>query len=278
MIRWIDVNNIREMEDISLFEDFKEGKRGRSRGKKKRGIRLGDLADQNKTIISKLDYNVNPAVVGIRDDVTKIKNELLPDFTKQVDTNNALVKNITATLNNQTNLASTLPGAQALPVVAAASTETAFTTREGLAEMRDTVTGNKLIHFNNDTNTIYYLKSIQNQNKSLNDNMNYLGGNFSSDNQKFLYQQQHILYWTAVNFWMFYIYMVLAVVYGLILFIYKEGGLGGKIFWYLHVFFYPYLAIYCEIALFLFFMYVYCWVVGQPFTVWRYFTSYPSIV
>jgi hypothetical protein len=30
MIRWMDVNNIREMEDISLFEDFKEGKRGRN--------------------------------------------------------------------------------------------------------------------------------------------------------------------------------------------------------------------------------------------------------
>ena len=269
MIRWIDVNNIREMEDISLFEDFKEGKRGRSRGRR-RGPKCNDNCQKLNTLM------INQAATNAT--IKEIDEEVDNVVSDQAVTNKLLSQNIETTLNNQANLASTLPGAQALPVVAAASTETAFTTREGLAEMRDTVTGNKLIHFNNDTNTIYYLKSIQNQNKSLNDNMNYLGGNFSSDNQKFLYQQQHILYWTAVNFWMFYIYMVLAVVYGLILFIYKEGGLGMKILWYLHIFFYPYLAIYCEIALFLFFMYVYCWVVGQPFTVWRYFTSYVSIV
>lgn len=265
IIRWMDVNNIREMEDFSLFEDFKEGLGPR---KPKKKVSQGQkIHRQVNNIYDEIQYNVKPAVRVIRGDVLDIKSNLLPTLNTQVNTNNALVTNIQATLNNQTNLNNTLS--------AVSGSGGSFTTREGFDDLH---TGNKLIHYNNDENTIYYLKSIQNQNKSLNDNINYLGGNFSSDNQKFLYQQQHILYWTAANFWMFYIYMILAVVYGLILFIYKEGGLGGKIFWYLHVFFYPYLAIYSEIAGFLFFMYVYCWVVGQPFTVWKYFTSYPSVI
>jgi hypothetical protein len=260
------------MKDISLFEDFKEGKRNR---KKKEEPEEKKCNNNNNTCLLKNltteQAKINSSLAAT-DATVKQTNEVVNNVvSNQAVANQLLSKNIETTLNNQANLASTLPSTQAPPTT---STGT-FTTREG---WKDMVTGNELINFNNDTNTIYYLKSIQNQNKSLNDNINYLSGNFSSDNQKFLYQQQYILYWTAANFWMFYIYMVLAVVYGLILFIYKEGGLGMKIFWYLHVFFYPYLAIYCEIAGFLFFMYVYCWVVGQPFTVWRYFTSYPSIV
>jgi hypothetical protein len=248
------------MKDISLFEDFKEGKRNRKKKETTKEKKCDDDCQKLNKLIATQDAT-NETIKKIDEEVDDVVSEITV-------ANKSLSKNIETTLNNQANLASTLP---------TAATGT-FTTREGLAEKTDTDTGNKLINYNEDTNTVYYLKSIQNQNKSLNDNIKYLSGNFSSDNQKFLYQQQYILYWTAANFWMFYIYMVLAVVYGLILFIYKEGGLGMKIFWYLHVFFYPYLAIYCEIALFLFFMYVYCWVVGQPFTVWRYFTSYPSIV
>jgi hypothetical protein len=260
------------MEDISLFgdfnslfEDFKEGRRGRRRRRKAKESK--EKCNKTCQLIKEIQANQASNAVQIQ----KINEDISKVVTKQVDTNNALVNNRISTLNEQNNLNNTLSTATPTET----PTITNFTTREGFDDLH---TGNKLINFNDDSNMIYYLKSIQNQNKSLNDNTNYLGGNFSSDNQKFLYQQQHILYWTAVNFWMFYIYMVLAVVYGLILFIFKEGGLGMKIFWYLHVFFYPYLAIYCEIALFLFFMYVYCWVVGQPFTVWRYFTSYPSIV
>lgn len=254
------MNNIREMEDFSLFEDFKEGKRNRTKEKKcNNNCLLKNLTTEQAKILVNQASNA-AATAEISNNVSKVVAQL-------AITNDALVKNKIATLNNETNLNNTIS--------AATPTITNFTTREGFDDL---YTGNELINYNDDINMIYYLKSIQNQNKSLNDNTNYLSGNFSSDNQKFLYQQQHILYWTAVNFWMFYIYMVLAVVYGLIFFIYKEGGLGRKIFWYLLVFFYPYLAIYCEIAGFLFFMYVYCWVVGQPFTVWRYFTSYPSIV
>lgn len=262
------MNNIREMEDFSLFEDFKEGKRNRNKPKK-----CGENCKEFKAVKANQAANA-AATAKINEDVSKV-------VAKQASTNDALVNNMIATLNNDTNLNNTISAATPTPTPTPTITPTEtpiitnFTTREGFYDL---YTGNKLINYNDDSNTIHYLKSIQNQNKSLNDNTNYLSGNFSSDNQKFLYQQQHILYWTAVNFWMFYIYMVLAVVYGLILFIFKEGGLGMKIFWYLHVFFYPYLAIYCEIAGFLFFMYVYCWVVGQPFTVWRYFTSYPSIV
>jgi hypothetical protein len=269
------------MKDISLFEDFKEGKRGRRRGRSS-GPKCDDNCQKlNKLIVTQDETNatikeIDKDVAATNATIKEIDEEVDDVVSDQAVTNKSLSKNIETTLNNQANLASTLPTDATGTTTAATGT---FTTREGLTEkMTDTDTGNKLINYNKDTNTVYYLKSIQNQNKSLNDNINYLSGNFSSDNQKFLYQQQYILYWTAANFWMFYIYMVLAVVYGLIFFIYKEGGLGGKIFWYLLVFFYPYLAIYCEIALFLFFMYVYCWVVGQPFTVWRYFTSYPSIV
>ena len=271
----MDMNNIREMQDISLFEDFKEGYSKRwHRRKRNREATQGQKTNRKlNNLYDDVHSNVVPVVRDIRNDVINIKDKIIPDLTQQVNTNNALVTNITTTLNNQTNLNNTLSNAAA--AASSAPSAGSFTTREGFDDIS---TGNKLINYNDDSNMIYYLKSIQNQNKSLNDNMNYLGGNFSSDNQKFLYQQQHILYWTALNFWMFYIYMGLAIVYGLILFIFKEGGLGGKIFWYLHVFFYPYLAMYCEIAGFLFFMYVYCWVVGQPFTVWRYFTSYPSIV
>ena len=262
----MDMNNIREMEDFSLFEDFKEGERNRNKPKK-----CGENCKEFKAVKANQAANA-AATAKINEDVSKV-------VAKQASTNDALVNNMIATLNNDTNLNNTISAATPTPTPTITPTETPiitnFTTREGFYDL---YTGNKLINYNDDSNTIHYLKSIQNQNKSLNDNTNYLSGNFSSDNQKFLYQQQHILYWTAVNFWMFYIYMVLAVVYGLIFFIYKEGGLGMKIFWYLHVFFYPYLAMYCEIAGFLFFMYVYCWVVGQPFTVWRYFTSYPSIV
>jgi len=127
-------------------------------------------------------------------------------------------------------------------------------------------------------NSKYFLTSIQTQNKSLKDAISHLSGNYSSDNQNFLYQQQHNLYWMAVNFWLFYIYMILAVIYGIIYFIYGEGTLGGKIFWYLHVFFYPYLIIYTELASYLFLTYIYCWIFGEPFTLWKYFTSYPSLV
>lgn len=250
------MNNIREMEDFSLFEDFKEGIRKRNQPKK-------SCEYYKKFKEVKANQAANAAVTAkINEDISKV-------VAKQAITNDALVNNMIATLNNDTNLNNTISAATPTPTI------TNFTTREGFDDL---YTGNKLINYNDDSNTIHYLKSIQNQNKSLNDNTNYLSGNFSSDNQKFLYQQQHILYWTAVNFWMFYIYMVLAVVYGLILFIFKEGRLGMKILWYLHVFFYPYLAIYCEIAGFLFFMYMYSWVVGQPFTVWKYFTSYPSVI
>ena len=145
--------------------------------------------------------------------------------------------------------------------------------------MKESMLSSKNRFTTEDKNNIYYLTSIQNQNKSLNDNIAFLGGSYSSDNQKFLYEKQHILYWVSVNFWLFYIYMFLAVVYGLIYFLYdKEESLGFKIFWYLHVLFYPYLIIYTELATFLFLSYVYCWSVGQPFTVWKYFTSFPSIV
>ena len=112
----------------------------------------------------------------------------------------------------------------------------------------------------------------------MNNNITYLQGLYSADNQKIAYEQQHITYWVSINFWLFYIYVLLALIYAFKLFGYGTGSLKMKIFWYLHILLLPYFAIYTELAVYLFLSYLYAWVTGQPFVVWNYFTSYPSIV
>ena len=202
-----------------------------------------------KSVSEDSSVNLENQIKKINDLQNQKSNSLVQQVSTLMDSNIELVNKLKQNTNN-------------------------FTTKEGYANQYSFGPNQEL-----ENNNKRYLTSVQNQNKSLNDNINFLGGSYSSDNQKFLYEQQYILYWVAVNFWLFYIYMILAVVYGLIYFLYnKEGSLGIKILWYLHVFFYPYLAIYCEIAGYLFFTYLYCWFVGQPFTVWKYFTSYPPIV
>ena len=124
----------------------------------------------------------------------------------------------------------------------------------------------------------HFLNAIHNQNTSLQNNITYMSGLYSGDNQKIAYEQQLVNYWVRINFWLFYIYVILALIYSFKLFAYGSGKLSGKIFWYLHILFLPYLAIYTEIALYLFLSYVYSWITGTPFVVWNYFTSYPPIV
>ena len=123
-----------------------------------------------------------------------------------------------------------------------------------------------------------YLNSINNQNTQLENQINYLNGTYSADNQKIVYEQSQINFWIRINFWLLYTYILLALIYAIKLFAYGTGTLRGKIFWYLHILFLPYLAIYIELAVYLFLTYIYDWVTGKPFVMWNYFTSYPPFV
>jgi hypothetical protein len=51
-----------------------------------------------------------------------------------------------------------------------------------------------------------------------------------------------------------------------------------KVFWYLHIIFLPYLAIYVELVLYLLWGYFYSWVNMIPYSPWRSYTNYPPIV
>jgi len=269
------------MEDFSLFEDFIEGRRGRrkprslksrrrSRRRRNKKRKLAKKFEKMKKAAQEAQLRRNIKIIkSTTNGINKTTDNINSKTLTELDKSNAYIKMLNeenkATLKQQILTYDTVkaPNNTIIP-------PSTFATREGYENTYSD---------KSNPNNIYYLTSIQNQNKSLRDNLTYLNGNYSSDNQKFLYEQQHITYWVAVNFWMFYIYVILAVIYGIIYFLYDgDSSLGIKILWYLHVFFYPYLIIYIEIALFLFLTYVYCWVVGQPFTVWKYFTSYPPII
>lgn len=262
------------MEDFSLFEDFIEGRRGRRKPRSLKSRRRSRRRKNKKRKLAKKLEKIKKAeqeaedsrnIIIIKSTTDGINSKTLNELDKSNAYNKMLNEENKATLKQQILTYDTVkaPNNTIIP-------PSNFTTREGYENTYSD---------KSNPNNMYYLTSLQNQNKSLRDNITYLNGNYSSDNQKFLYEQQHITYWVAVNFWLFYIYMILAVLYGFIYFLYDgEGSLSVKILWYLHVFFYPYLIIYTELASFLFLTYIYCWVVGQPFTLWKYFTSYPSIV
>lgn len=304
----MDMNNIREMEDFSLFEDFKEGNFFKKIGKKTNKFFKKDTPKFFKKDVPKFFSSKASSSRVIQKPTCNYSNYVLKNPTYQMEVSKNLIltnervklnktvndlsnnvyllkKEKTDTINQQVRLVEDISKnitelkkqEDAFQNINSYFTITNHENRENFA-VNEYNFGNDKNNQDIKNNNKNYLTSIQTQNKSLKDAISHLSGNYSSDNQNFLYEQQHITYWTAVNFWMFYIYMFLAVVYGIIYFIYGEGTLGGKIFWYLHVFFYPYLIIYTELASYLFLTYVYCWMVGQPFTLWKYFTSYPSIV
>ena len=270
------LNDSENTEDFCLFEDFIEGKKGRGKGKarslksrrrsrrrkrKKRKTCLNDqvfpkifLKNRKRKSKNKRMRPCNPNnknqsgncyryIHDLSNNVWYLSNEN-KDYIKKNNDLTSNVKSLSA-LNAELLLE--------------------FERQRQLAQ-------------NGNVMSMNYLAGIQNQNQTLDKNIKYLKGAYSTDKQKFNYEKQHINYWLGYNFWLFYIYMFIAIIYGVIYFLFIKKDIYVKIFWYLHVFFYPYLIMYTEIALYLFFTYLYDWIAGKPFTMWHYFTSYPPIV
>jgi hypothetical protein len=122
-------------------------------------------------------------------------------------------------------------------------------------------------------------KTIGTQNQSLTENLQYLKNKNSADQQKIFYQRLQTQYLIIINFYLFYLFMILSVIWGYNWFFVKTGySIYMKCFWYLHVFFYPYLAIYFEFVLYLLGKFFVSWINSNPFYFWNNYTSYPPIV
>lgn len=121
--------------------------------------------------------------------------------------------------------------------------------------------------------------TVGNQNHSLVENLQYLKNKNSADQQKIFYQQLQTQYLIIINFYLFYLFMILAFIWGYYWFFVKTGyTIYMKWFWYLHIFFYPYFAIYVEFASYLIGKFILSWINGNPFYFWNNYTSYPPIV
>jgi len=121
--------------------------------------------------------------------------------------------------------------------------------------------------------------TIHSQNQSLDENLQLLKNTNSADQQKIFYQQLQTQYLVIINFYLFYLFLLLSLVWGYYWFFVKEGyNIYMKWFWYLHVIFYPYLAIYFEFVLYLTGGFIFSWFNGNPFYPWNNYTSYPPIV
>jgi hypothetical protein len=121
--------------------------------------------------------------------------------------------------------------------------------------------------------------TIGKQNHSLIENLQYLQNKNSADQQKIFYQQLQNQYLVITNFYLFYLFMVLSIIWGYYWFFMKTGyNIYWKWFLYLNLFFYPYLAIYFEFALYLIGKFFISWINGNPFYFWNNYTSYPPIV
>ena len=123
-------------------------------------------------------------------------------------------------------------------------------------------------------------RTVRKQNNSLDENLRYLQNKNSADQQKIHYQQLQTEYLIILNFYLLYLFMALALVWGYFWFFVRKTNMTiySKWFWYLHVFFYPYLAIYFEFVTYLLIRYVISLINGNPFYPWNNYTSYPPIV
>ena len=121
--------------------------------------------------------------------------------------------------------------------------------------------------------------AVAKQNNTIEENLQFLQNKNSADQQKIYYQQIQTQYLLIFNFYLFYLYVVLAVIWGVYWFFVKNGySTYLKWFWYLHVIFYPYLAVYFEFVLYYIWGFVTSWFNGNPFYPWNNYTSYPPIV
>lgn len=122
--------------------------------------------------------------------------------------------------------------------------------------------------------------TIHKQNKSLDENLQLLQNKNSADQQKIYYQQLQTEYLVIINFYLFYLYMILALIWGYFWFFVRDSEMSRFMswFWYLHVFLYPYIAIYLEFFLYVVGRFVFSWFNGNPYYPWNNYTSYPPIV
>ena len=121
-------------------------------------------------------------------------------------------------------------------------------------------------------------KTVSNQNKSITENLNYMKNKNSADQQKIVYLQLQADYMVFINFYLYSFFMFLAIIFGFYFFTVKKGYTTNmKIFWYLHIFFLPYLLIYCEFVTYYILKFVFSWITGSPYLPWHNYTSFPPI-
>jgi hypothetical protein len=120
--------------------------------------------------------------------------------------------------------------------------------------------------------------TVSNQNKSITENLNYMKNKNSADQQKIVYLQLQADYMVFINYYLFSFFMFLAIIFGFYFFTVKKGYTTNmKIFWYLHLFFLPYLLIYCEFVTYYILKFVFSWITGSPYLPWHNYTSFPPI-
>ena len=120
--------------------------------------------------------------------------------------------------------------------------------------------------------------TITNQNVSLNKNLKYLQNKSLADKQVIFYHKLQTQYMVIVNFYLFYLYMLLAVIFGYFWFFVKTGySTQMKWFWYLHVLILPYLLVYTEFVGYYFFKIILSWLSMSPLYVWNNYTSFPPV-
>jgi len=120
--------------------------------------------------------------------------------------------------------------------------------------------------------------TVINQNKSITENLNYMKNKNSAAQQKIVYLQLQADYMVFINFYLFYFFMFLAVIFGFYFFTVKKGYTTYmKIFWYLHLFFLPYLLVYSEFVGYYILKFIFSWITGSPYLPWHNYTSFPPI-
>ena len=120
--------------------------------------------------------------------------------------------------------------------------------------------------------------TITNQNVSLNKNLKYLQNKSLADKQVIFYHKLQTQYMVIVNFYLFYLYMLLAVIFGYFWFFVKTGySTQMKWFWYLHVLILPYLLVYTEFVCYYFLKIILSWLSMSPLYVWNNYTSFPPV-
>jgi hypothetical protein len=126
--------------------------------------------------------------------------------------------------------------------------------------------------------TIDLNSTITNQNNSLSENLKYMKNKNSADQQKIFYLRLQTQYMVIVNFYLFYLYTFLAIIFGYYWFFVKPGyTIYMKWFWYLHIIALPYFLVYLEFVFYYMLKFIFSWITGNPFLPWHNYTSFPPV-